>query len=299
MQFPSVAVIVINWNGYRHTEKCLQSLVMVRYPNFKIVVVDNASTGDDAKKIKTNFPEVKLIESKVNEGFTGGNNRGIEEALSENFDYIMLLNNDTEQVMNFLDKLVEFMQKTPEAVAAQPRIHYVHDKDKVWSLGGKYDVWLGLTSSLKKAKRNDPFEIDWLTGCCMLVRACVVKEVGQLDHNFFAYYEDVDWSFRMKRAGGRLYCVPEAVVYHVAGASGKTTEKVKEGFVSPFIHYLNIRNQIYFLRKHVDVMYLPSVAIYQLLLLSAYILYFSAKGRFTKLKAVIRGVRDGLKMPIK
>ena len=299
MQFPSVAIIVINWNGYSLTEKCLQSLAEATYPNFQTVVVDNASTGDDVEKLRRNFPKVKLIESGENEGFTGGNNKGIEEALSEDFDYIMLLNNDTEQEMDFLDKLVSFMQRTPEAAAVQPRIHYVHDKDKVWSLGGKYNPWLGLTPSLKKVQRNDPFEVDWLTGCCLLVRASVVREVGKLDDNFFAYYEDVDWSFRMKSGGGKLYCLPDAVVYHVAGASGKASEKGKEGFVSPFIHYLNVRNQLYFLRKHAKGVYLPSVALVQVLLLSVYILYFSARRRLAKLKAVLMGVRDGLKMPVK
>jgi GT2 family glycosyltransferase len=299
MHSPSVAIIVVNWNGYEFTKACMVSLSKVLYPNFKVILVDNASTDVQDKNLKDNFKEVIYLQNTENLGFTGGNNRGIKYAIENNFEYIMLLNNDTEVEADFLDMLIDKISILPQVGAIQPKMLFMHDKSRIWNAGGIYFSLLGWPKTIgenvkDKARYNKPKEVDWITGCCFLVKASVVKRVGMLNERYFIYFEDVDWSFRIKSSGYKLYYEPAAVIYHHAGMSNKRKSKGKEGYLSPFVHYLNIRNNIWLLKQHVPPYLYFSVFIFHFIKFFTYLAYFATRGRFTKLRFGFRGLKDGL-----
>ncbi|MEY3643864.1 MAG: hypothetical protein RLZZ207_558, partial [Bacteroidota bacterium] len=119
---PKVAIIIVNWNGYALTKACLESLKELQYSNFKLILVDNGSVDGSGEKLKSEFPEIELLTSPDNIGFTGGNNLGIQWALDHSFDQVLLLNNDTLVEPDFLDPLVSFLEQNPDYGAVQPKI---------------------------------------------------------------------------------------------------------------------------------------------------------------------------------
>jgi GT2 family glycosyltransferase len=136
---------------------------------------------------------------------------------------------------------------------------------------------------------------EWISGCCILVRVSVVKKVGLLDDRFFAYFEDVDWSIRMTNLGYKLGVVPESIIYHYSSGSSKKNNTSLEGNLSPYVHYLNIRNHIYLIRKHTFFNSIGSW-IFQIQKITSYSIYFILRGRFGKFKMVWRGILDGIKI---
>jgi GT2 family glycosyltransferase len=293
---PSVAIILVNWNGYAFTKNCLESLAALDYRNFSVLVVDNASSDGSVPLLKGAFPSMKLIENESNLGFTGGNNLGISAALEEGFDYILLLNNDTEVRGNFLSKLVETIQSDSEMGIIQPLILFNQNRSFIWSAGGIFHKWLGKSTTQSDRMpinrfKNPVKELDWATGCCMLIRATVFKEIGLLNDSFFAYFEDVDFSIRANKRGFKIGLEPSAIIFHEAGAASK--KKSSEGELSPTVFYLTARNQLFQLRLHVDFPYSLIAWPYQILKFMMWISYFCARFRFKKAKAVMKGMKDG------
>ncbi len=241
-----ILVILVTWNGYADTQACLRSLEAVRAPRFDVLVVDNASQDGTAAHIRAEFPAVRVLESGTNLGFTGGNNLGLEYALKHGYEYILLLNNDTEVAPDFLAPLAAALEADPQAAAAGPLIYYHAAPQVVWSAGGMIDWRRGETRMTGMGARDagqfggPPRPVDFVTGCALLVRASVVAEVGALDERFFAYYEEVEWCVRMQRAGYRILFVPQSRIWH------KISPQAREA--SPRVHYYMTRNRLLFLR---------------------------------------------------
>lgn len=300
MKQAKVAIIIINWNTYQLTFNCLKSLEACTYLNQAIFLVDNGSVDGSGDKILTNFPKINYIKNKTNKGFTGANNIAINKALEQNFDYILLLNNDTEVAPDFLSLLVNRMKADQTLAAVQPLILNYGKRDTIWNAGGTLNTYFGLPMTRKKGMVYtkdliiDKFT-DWISGCCILVKADIIKEVGLLDDRFFAYFEDVDWSIRMKAKDYQLGVEPRSIIYHHESGSSKKNNKSKEGALSPFAHYLNVRNHIYLIKKQAFFFNKIGPWIYQIYKISAYLLYFILRGRFEKLKMVWRGLIDGMK----
>tara|TARA_B110000090_G_scaffold174058_1_gene195412 strand:- start:89 stop:544 length:456 start_codon:yes stop_codon:yes gene_type:complete len=135
---------------------------------------------------------------------------------------------------------------------------------------------------------------QWISGCCVMVKIAVIKKVGLLDDRFFAYFEDADWSIRMTNLGYKLGVVPESIIYHHSSGSTKKNNSSSEGSLSPYAHYLNVRNHIYLIKKHTFFNSIGSW-IYQILKIISYSIYFILRGRFGKFKMVCRGFLDGIK----
>ncbi|HLT08658.1 MAG TPA: glycosyltransferase family 2 protein [Cyclobacteriaceae bacterium] len=291
----SVAIILLNWNGFSYTKACIDSLKEIDYPDWQVILVDNGSTDGSLEKLKASFPNLVYLEAAKNLGFTGGNNLGISYALESGYPYILLLNNDTLVERGFLGPMVSYLVDTPSCAAAQPLIYYVHDKRKVWNAGGHYQKWLVNSQTLYHiSQHSQPYPTDWITGCAILVKAGVIRAVGLLDDNYFAYHEDVDWSLRIRKAEWHLAVVPQSKIYHVAGAASTAKERGKEGLLDPKVHYLNIRNQIFQLRKYGTFPYALTAWPYHVVKLLMYLGYFVMKGRWGKMKAILRGARDGM-----
>lgn len=299
MQSKKTAIILVNWNSYEYTHQCISSLADLPQLDVEIIVVDNGSEDGSGKQLKETHPNITLLESATNTGFTGGNNIGLHYSLANEFTYSLLLNNDTITTPSFIQVLTDYMDVHPDVGIIQPKIMYEHNRSLLWNGGSYFNQWLGIawTSGHNKppsTKHETIKEVDWVTGCALLTRNQILKESGLLAANFFIYYEDVDLSFRIKKMGYRLVYHPQSIIYHIAGASNKKKTKGKEGFVNPIVHYLNVRNRIWLLKKHTPWYFVPTVTGYIFLYISAIMIYFVARLRFKKFFAVTRAVKDGL-----
>jgi len=294
----SIAVILVNWKKYNLTSKCIDSLNKSNYKNFKIILVDNEYSEKSLIDLRNKHKELIVFKEKNNLGFAGGNNIGIRYALENDYDYIMLLNNDTEVKENFILPLVERIEKDHFLGAVQPLILNFSNKSIIWNAGGKLNKFLGLTSTrLNNNKLNSSIVFDdytdWISGCCILIKSEILTKVGLLDEKFFNYYEDVDWSLRMKSLGYDLGFVKESIIYH-HGSSSSKNKKNKEGVISSKIHYFNIRNHILLLKKHKNLFNFFGIVFFQIIKITSYIFYFLIRFRFNKLTMVLKGLKHGL-----
>jgi GT2 family glycosyltransferase len=292
------ALILVNWNSFEYTNQCLISLNNC-IQNFEIIVVDNGSTDGSGEELKAQHPHITLIPSATNMGFAGGNNVGINYAIDHSFEYIMLLNNDTFVAPDFLDVLVNYMDEHPEVGIIQPKIYCHHDKSLIWDGGSYFNPIFTLPytpGALKKerAAHNQLKKVDWVTGCAFFTRANILKKSGLLNEKFFIYFEDVDLSFKIKKLGYQLIYHPKSVVYHIAGMSNKSKSKQKEGYVNPIVHYLIQRNRIWFLKRYTNPIFVVPTILYHASYSIAVMIYFTLRGRFKKLNALLRGIKDGI-----
>ncbi len=286
-----IAIIIVNWKQYELTINCLLSLKKLEYKNGKVILVDNESNFEKINKIKSDFNKVEVIESKENLGFASANNLGIKYAIKNKFEHVMLLNNDTEVNKKFLAPLLNSFQNDNSLGAVQPLIMNYNNRTKVWNAGGYLNNFFGFPYTNKKLN-NKNRQIDWITGCCIILRTTVIKKVGLMDEDFFAYYEDVDWSLRIKKLGYKLGVVESSVIFHHGTKSSNNSNF--EGDLSSFVHYLNIRNHIYLVKKHSDKFNFIGVLFYQFLKILFYSIYFILRLRFSKLKMVYKGFNDGI-----
>ena len=292
-----VAVIIVNWKKYDITSSCIESILNSTNSNFKIILVDNES---DNKKVK-NFKyrdEIKIIQNKKNEGFSKANNIGIDYALKNNFDYTILINNDTIVEKNLIEVLLKTAQAKNFSVV-QPLILKYNGKE-IWNAGGRINYFFGNFITRKKVGNslNSSHELtEWLTGCCCLFKTKIFKEIGKLDESFFAYYEDVDFSLRLKKHGYKIGFTSKTHLYHYESFSSISNNS-KGGKLSPHIHYLNIRNHILILKKHSYLFNPFGTRLYQIFKIISYSIYFIFRLRFTKLNMVYKGLLDSYKIKI-
>lgn len=235
-QFPKVSVIVLNYNGKDTLDGCLASLCRVNYPDFSVVLVDNASTDGSFEAAKKKFSRSIFIRNESNLGFSAGNNIGIQFSLERGADYVVLLNNDTVVAENFLDELIRPMEKRPDAGIASPLI-LKGKSEEVWFSGGKID-WLRMkTIHFRDNPAKEEYESDFITGCAMVIKREVFLKIGMLDEDFFLYWEDADFSFRAKKAGFSNLIVPKVKIRHFEKSQEKKISKVYWLVVSGLIFF--------------------------------------------------------------
>jgi hypothetical protein len=243
---PSVGIVTVNYNGAGFIGEFADSLRGVRYPNFRLIVVDSASTDGSADELARLVPDAVLLRSDENLGTAAGNNRGIAYCLEHGFDYVLFLNNDTVLTEDFLDRLVA---AAGERTMAVPKILYYYDRRLISTHAGGFDWRRGVFRHTFHGRPDSsatggPRELETASFCCALVPAAAFREVGLLDERFFMYYEETDW---LRQARDRGYCLlyrPEAVIYHRESASSGG------GWMTPFKHYYATRNRLYLMRKN-------------------------------------------------
>lgn len=216
----SVYVVLLNWNGYEDTCRCITSLLESDcYVN--IVVVDNKSTERDIDQVLDVFPGVYYIKNDFNAGFSAGNNIGIKFALAKNADYIFILNNDTTVNNDCISKLVEFMETNEKAIAASPLVLNGNESDLIWYGGGDFKWTRGgaisyrLNVDVNNASLPIYEKVGFISGCAMFIRAKAIRNAEWFDENFFMYVEDVDFSIRLNKIG-EIYFVSKAIILHYA-----------------------------------------------------------------------------------
>lgn len=242
MASPLVYVIVLSWNGRDDTLACIASLRKAAYVNARILVVDNGSTDGSEVAVRERFPEVEVVQTGENLGYTGGNNVGIRRALAAGAEHVVLLNNDTEVDPNFLGALVDAARLDPGAGMLCSKVYFFDPPDRIWFAGASFHPWIGWGRHRGHGE-TDRGQYDRVgstrraTGCAVLVTRVLCERVGLLREEYFAYCEDLDWSLRARQAGFEIAFVPGSRVWHkVSRSTGGTGSGVS--------HYYFARNML-------------------------------------------------------
>ena len=279
-----LSIITINYNGLKDTCELIDSIPF--NDNMEVIVVDNASQQDEATVIQQNYPLVKVIRSKKNLGFAGGNNLGIKEAKG---DYIFLVNNDTILTDFNFNTLIERLESTPSIGVVCPKIRFNWNRKSI--------QFAGYTPLSKITVRNQaigfgeedngqydtPHSTPYAHGAAMMIKRGVIDKVGLMPECYFLYYEELDWSMMITQAGYGIWYEPACTIYH--------KESQSTGQNSPLRTYYITRNRLLLVKrnwngisKYLSYCYLLGIVA------TRDILKYTMEGRFDLTKAVCRGI---------
>jgi GT2 family glycosyltransferase len=224
MDDPKIVIIVLNWNGRDLTLRCLHSLQMLDYANVSVLVVDNGSGDDSIAAISKAFPTVEVIALPENLGYARGNNAGLGIALKHSPDWVMFLNNDTEVDKDVLSEFMLAAERFPDGGILGPKTYYGGGEQIIWYAGGELSMPLGLTKhrgirEYDHGQYDEPGRTDFVSGCCLMIREDLVRQLGGFNPVYSMYNEDVDLCYRAHRLGAASYYVPDAVVWHHVSSS--------------------------------------------------------------------------------
>ncbi|RGN30350.1 glycosyltransferase family 2 protein [Bacteroides oleiciplenus] len=289
-----VSIITVNYNGFKDTCDLIVSLKQFETYPHEIIVVDNASQGNDAKRIEQEFPDVIVLSSHDNLGFAGGNNLGYKYAKG---DYIFFLNNDMVIKAPMLEPMVNRL-KNGDYAGVSPCIVYLYKPERIQYYGYKDMTSITLkhtTESFNPLHREyflDPQETEVLHGGAMMVRRDVIARVGVMTEIYFLFYEEFDWSRRLREAGCKLFYEPTSVVYHKESMTIKPQTPIREYYLA--------RSRMIYARRNCKGLRKPLSCLYQcILVLPKKILHYMYRQRFDLVSAVWKGTFQGLVCSLK
>jgi len=247
---PSVAIVILNWNGKHHLQQFLPSVLTTTYPNYRLIVADNGSTDGSIEFLKQDFPTVELLILEKNYGFAKGYNEALKQVQAE---YYMLLNSDVEVMPGWLNPVVALLEQDKNFAACQPKILAYKNKH-LFEYAGGGGGWLDLYGypfargrifdicEEDHGQYNKTEEVFWASGAAMLIRSKVYHELQGFDEYFFAHQEEIDLCWRIHQAGYKIFCCPQSMVYHVGGGTLPRGNSRKT--------FLNFRNNQILLAKN-------------------------------------------------
>jgi GT2 family glycosyltransferase len=250
LNFPSVAIVILNYNGRNYLEKFLPFVIASTYPNKKIIVADNGSIDDSVLFLANNFKTIEIILIEKNLGFAGGYNEALKQVQS---DYYILLNSDVEVKPTWIEDMITLMESDKTIAACQPKILSYYNK-KNFEYAGACGGWIDKLGYVFARGRvfdlceedngqyNSIEKVFWATGAALCIRAERFHEMNGFDDYLFAHMEEIDLCWRLHRKGYNIYCCPASVVYHVGGGTLPKTNPRKV--------YLNFRNNFIMLLKN-------------------------------------------------
>ena len=243
---PLVITIILNTNRREDTLAALASLQKAHYGNHQVIVLDNASTDNSVAAIRSQYPDVQVIELERNLGYAGNNNVGIRVAVERGADWVFVLNEDTIVDPECLSRLVEVVEANPQVGIVVPMVYHYDEPGVIQSAGGMlnrrwHSVHLGQNQE-DRGQYSTPRQVDWISGCAILVRQQVIEQVGGLDERFFYYWEETEWCLRARTSGWQIVHVPSAKIWH---------KGVQRNYQpSPNVTYYATRNWLLLLSKH-------------------------------------------------
>jgi GT2 family glycosyltransferase len=296
--YPLVSIIIPHWNGVDVLAECLESLHKCTYPNFEIIIVDNASSDGSPDWIEKNHPEVKLVRCDKNHGYAGGCNRGVPVAQGE---YLLFLNNDTIHDPGWIDPLVDTLDQDSTIAAVQSKLLNYYERDLLdyaGGCGGMMDILcfpfargrLFLTQERDKGQYDGKTRIFWASGTAFMTRKSLFDEVGGFDEVFFAHQEEVDLQWRMQLMGYQIFVNTESLVYH--------KNAVSLPMHSPRKKYLNHRNTLIMMLTNFNwplMLYLLPI---RLVLELVAVLYAAALFDFAHIGAIFKSLLWILTHPV-
>ena len=255
-----LSVVILNWNGRRHLERYLPSVVAHTAGDAEVIVADNGSTDDSLQWLRLTYPDVRVIRLDRNYGFAGGYNRALKEVASE---YVLLLNSDVEVTVGWWQPLVEVLDGESDVAAVAPKLLSDMERTKFEYAGasGGFIDYLGypfcrgrILSNVEtdSGQYDDRRDIFWASGAALCCRREVFESLGGFDDDFFAHMEEIDLQWRMQLAGWRIVVEPKSVVYHLGGGTlPASSRKI----------FLNHRNNLAMLFKCASPMQRAVVAV--------------------------------------
>lgn len=285
---PSVAIVILNWNGRKYLERFLPSVLATHYDNLRVIVADNGSTDDSITFLKHSFPKVEIIILDKNYGFAGGYNRALQQIHSE---YFVLLNSDVEVTPGWVQPVISLMQADSTIAACQPKILALNQRDH-FEYAGASGGWIDTLGypfcrgrvfddcERDNGQYNDPASVFWASGAAMFVRASVFNTVGGFDEYLFAHQEEIDLCWRMQNSGYSIFVQPASLVYHLGGGSLAAGNKKKV--------FLNFRNSLVVLHKNLVPGERFSIILQRMVLDGIAGIRFLLQGKFALFLAVIR-----------
>lgn len=249
---PSVAIVILNWNGKKHLQQFLPSVFTTTYLNARVIVADNASTDDSLSFLKSQYPGVEILILKENHGFAKGYNEALKQVLA---DYYVLLNSDVEVTPDWLQPIIHLLESDERNAACQPKIRAYKNK-AFFEYAGAGGGWLDAygypfaRGRIFDVCEEDDHQYDtteevfWATGAAMVIRSSVFHQLHGFDEYFFAHQEEIDLCWRSQLAGYKVFCCPQSVVYHVGGGTLPRGNTKKT--------YLNFRNNQIMLAKNLS-----------------------------------------------
>ena len=286
---PKVYSIILNYNNYSDTVKTLESVFCQDYDTNSVLLIENSTEKAIIQKIRTRFPDMGILENAKNLGYAGGNNRGIEKAISRGSDYIFLLNNDVILEKDVLRKCIDAMEKAPDCAACQPLIAYLENPEPIWSAGTRlFCGYPTLFLKGKKLQRKGIFASPYgLVGCAILFRRSALEQIGFFDESLFLLQEETDWCIRARKLKFSLMIVANTVVYHKVSATlGSFSDK--------YLYYIG-RNWLLVGNKNFGRLYYAFILGTEIFVRFPYYIFSLLKiGRISRIKYYIRGVKDGI-----
>jgi GT2 family glycosyltransferase len=246
MSLPLLSVIVLNNNHCDDVIACLSSLYQNDYQNIQVIMVDNASTDDSVAIVHEKFPQAQIISLGKNLGYAGNNNIGMQAALAQSADWILILNDDTVLDPSCLSQLVDAGESGPGIGIVGPMVYHFDEPEVIQSAGGMLgkrweSIHLG-KDELDQGQFSSIRPVEWISGCAIMVRRAVLESVGLLDMDYFLYWEDTEWCIRAAKAGWKIMHVPSAKLWH---------KGVKRDYQpKPYVTYYVTRNYLFTLAKY-------------------------------------------------
>ncbi|HEY0680214.1 MAG TPA: glycosyltransferase family 2 protein [Chitinophagaceae bacterium] len=247
---PSVAIVILNWNGRAYLERFLPSIIASTYRNLRVVIADNASTDDSTEFIEQVYPQIEVVKLSENLGYSRGYNEALRQIRA---DYYILLNSDVEVQPGWIEPVINLMEHDRSVAVCQPKI-LMHAHKDLFEYAGACGGWLDhLGYPFARGRIFDVCEKDlgqynsiepvfWASGAAMFVRSDVYHQLSGLDEFFFAHQEEIDFCWRVQLAGYKVYVCPLSVVYHVGGGTLPKGNKRKV--------FLNFRNNLIMMSKN-------------------------------------------------
>lgn len=239
---PRVVIVALNYNQYALTRDMLESLRKNRFENTQVILVDNHSSDGSAAKLRQEFPEAEIHEPGKNLGCAGGRNYGAKVALEKDADYVFFVDNDMFVAEDCIPRMVKHMERNPNIGIIGPRVMCHPETEEIWALGTTIDwdtcEYVSVQAYPAEIPADGLIESAWIPGGASMIRASVFCDVGLIDERFFIYFEDTDFSFRIRNRGMRVAIDPEAVLWH--------RQRSSIGADTPQSAYYFTRNRILF-----------------------------------------------------
>lgn len=243
---PLVISVILNTNRKQDTLECIQSLSAGSYPHHRVIILDNTSNDGSVEAIQIQFPDVQILPLATNLGYAGNNNRGIHAALEQGADWVFVLNEDTTLAPDCIEKLIRVGQTDEKIGVLGPLVYHHNEPQVIQSAGGWLNhIWESGHSGQNEPDQgqyNHPRQVDWISGCAILVRRETIEQIGVLDERFFYYWEETEWCLRAAKAGWRIFHVPEGKLWH------KGVQR--DYHPSPNVTYYSTRNRLLMMKKH-------------------------------------------------
>lgn len=285
IQDPTVTVILVNWNGRSFLGRCLRAVFASTYPRLDVLLVDNASTDGSIRYVERNFPHVRILRNEENLGFAGGHEIARPQVRSP---LILLLNTDAFLERTCIASLVNMLQQDPRIGVVQPKIVMDNHPDRIDSVGAFFIpngnlYHYGREKNPDSPAYNRRMDIFTAKGVCLLFRKTLIDQIGLFDPDYGSYFEETDFCLRTHIAGKRIVYNPEAVVFHVGGASSGQQP-------GDYVLFHAEKNRIMTYLKNFSASTLTGLLPRLIILYALGMLMYLVMGKFGHLGALVRSI---------